>query len=419
VINLRTKSPTILRREPFGGSLFDPRRATQLEFDDEGYFFLERYVAAQGRLRLSHGEQQFIDRIHEECDFDRRQVRVVKQPALEGYEPADRLTYTAPTIVDFQITTYCDQGCPHCYAQSTSQGAHVSFENISHIMHQLAEMGVFQIALGGGEPLCHPDIKSILKLGKSLGLVCNLTTSGAHLNFDRYLMLKKYCGAVALSLEGVSHKYEKRRAQAFERFEKSLATLLNLNIKTVLQVTVDSENLSDLDEITDFCLRYPALYGVIFLAYKPVGRGQVFRSPLSVLRPGLATASLERALIKLGQVMRVGYDCCMAPGLVGTVGDDIIEGCSALRSSIGITADLDVVPCTFLPDRSLGNLSRDKLADLFAMRAERRNFIHLSQKNVEQNPTCASCGSKTSCHGGCPVMPLVNCRSNYLNMPAQ
>lgn len=75
------------------------------------------------------------------------------------------------------------------------------------VLDQLAEMGVFQVAIGGGEPLLHPDIIPILQYGKKLGLVINLTTSGAHLDFDRLMALKRYAGAVALSLEGVYSSY--------------------------------------------------------------------------------------------------------------------------------------------------------------------------------------------------------------------
>lgn len=91
-----------------------------------------------------------------------------------------------PELVDVKITDYCGysgsdvkdtQGrCFFCYQNSGLNGKHAERQNISGYFRELREMGVFEVVLGGGEPLSHPDFISILKDAKYYKLIPNFTT---------------------------------------------------------------------------------------------------------------------------------------------------------------------------------------------------------------------------------------------------
>lgn len=81
-----------------------------------------------------------------------------------------------PELVDIKITDYCSFGCSFCYQASTLQGKHAPMENIDFAIAQLAKAKVFEAALGGGDPLEHPDIVEILQKFKAAGIVPNFTT---------------------------------------------------------------------------------------------------------------------------------------------------------------------------------------------------------------------------------------------------
>ena len=410
----RNDYPLILRREPFGGSLFDAGEACQIEFDHAAYDFLRDHLVC-GREPTDDGQAALLGTIKGQLDLDSRRVtRVIDRmpPVL----PGTLHLFSAPTIIDFQITGRCLQECPHCYAASSPTAGHVPYEQIIPILDQMRDLGVFQLALGGGEPLLHPDIIRILHACQSRGMVCNLTTSGHGLGLRQLIALKRYCGAVGLSLEAVGPRYALTRKSGFAAFEQTLRLLLKTGIRTVLQVTLSNENLADVGSIVDFCLTVPALYGVIFLAYKPAGRGASFRSPLSSAPSASLGEALSEAFARLSPVMRVGYDCCLSPALFELVagGDkDVhgneIEGCSALRGSVGITADLNVVPCTFLPDLVLGNLRETPLTDLFAESPGRSAFLHDLEHQRNRLVACRDCPYGSACLGGCPQMSLVHC----------
>lgn len=83
-----------------------------------------------------------------------------------------------PESIDMKITDYCDMQCKFCHESSTKKGAHASTDTIFRAIEGL-QPGV-EIAIGGGNPLDHPFLESILTNLTNKGLVPNLTIHGSH-----------------------------------------------------------------------------------------------------------------------------------------------------------------------------------------------------------------------------------------------
>ncbi|MBI4702467.1 MAG: radical SAM protein [Deltaproteobacteria bacterium] len=415
--DLLHRLPLVLREEPFGGLLFSPRDAVHLELDRDGLGFVRDYLRGRAAA-CTAPERELVQRLQAELGGVVTPLTVeYRYPPGPGPYPFQ--VHAAPTLVDFQITERCTLGCPHCYASAVPEGEHVARGDIELVLRELRRNGVTQIALGGGEPLAHPDLAPVLELCHGCNLVPSLTTSGLLLDRDLLAALRSYCGAVALSLEGVGEQFSRRRHMSFGVFTERLERLLDAGIATVLQVTLSRENFAQLDEIVRFCLGYPALYGVVFLAYKEVGRGRGYHRVLAELPAAQVHGALGRAFAALSRRMRVGYDCCLTPAVAGAKDElalppgEPLEGCTALRSSIGVLPNLDVVPCTFARDVVVGNLRQQPLAEIWqGIQAER--FRQAMQRHAERDTGCASCASRWECLGGCPVFDLVACqrRSN-------
>ena len=411
--------PLLLRAERFGGVLFDPADATFVELDGPGFGVLQGYADTR-RPPADPSAAALLDAVAAEVSrLEDRAIRIVDAGLSTPDAPVP--TLTAPSLVDFQITEQCHLGCPHCYAASTPEGAHARLEDIELALAQIADVGAFQVALGGGEPLLHPGLERVLARCHALGIVPNLTTSGLHLSEGNLDLLAHYCGAVGLSLEGVGEDFDRCRVSGFTRFERVLDKLLARDIRVVLQVTLDARSFEQLDAIAAFCRSVHGLYGVIFLAFKPVGRGRGFGTPLAALPHAEVHAKLQRTFFSLAEVTRVGFDCCLTPGVTGT-GDafDVhaaayLEGCSALRSSIGLQPNLDVLPCTFTPEHVVGNLRNTPLSEIWAGLTTKRFRGHMADR-AGDNPRCSDCRKYSYCLGGCPVMDLVNCGRDYLGV---
>jgi radical SAM protein with 4Fe4S-binding SPASM domain len=212
----------------------------------------------------------------------------------------------------------------------------------------------------------------------------------------------------------VGESFGRRRHRPFEHFQQCLARLLDAGIATVLQVTLSAESLGELDDIVRLCQQHPQLYGVIFLAYKEVGRGAHYHHVLAARPAAEVHRALRAAFAALGDRIRVGYDCCLTPALVGIEPEwtfnegGELEGCSALRSSIGVLPSLDVVPCTFLPGASVGNLRRQSLRTIWQGAAAER-FRAGMARHLGEGVGCAECASRAACLGGCPAFALVGC----------
>lgn len=83
-----------------------------------------------------------------------------------------------PESIDLKVTDYCDAGCPFCHEQSTKRGIHATVPTIERIVSGLPS-GV-EIAIGGGNPLSHPDFAAILTMLRSRGLIANVTVHESH-----------------------------------------------------------------------------------------------------------------------------------------------------------------------------------------------------------------------------------------------
>lgn len=84
-----------------------------------------------------------------------------------------------PESLDCKITNYCDMGCKFCHEDSTTSGIHGDLNKLKSVLISLPA-GI-ELALGGGNPLSHPDLISFLKWAKDRGLICNLTVNQGHL----------------------------------------------------------------------------------------------------------------------------------------------------------------------------------------------------------------------------------------------
>lgn len=87
----------------------------------------------------------------------------------DGEEPKPEF----PESVDLKITNYCTVGCPYCHESSTPKGQHADWAQIRSRLMGLPA-GV-EIAIGGGDPMSHPDLGRLLSHLRQRGLVPNLT----------------------------------------------------------------------------------------------------------------------------------------------------------------------------------------------------------------------------------------------------
>lgn len=82
-----------------------------------------------------------------------------------------------PESFDLKITNQCDIGCVMCHEDSTPDGRHGDIINLPFLdsIHPFTE-----VAIGGGNPLSHPDLIPFLKALKERNIFANMTVNKVH-----------------------------------------------------------------------------------------------------------------------------------------------------------------------------------------------------------------------------------------------
>lgn len=94
---------------------------------------------------------------------------------------APEVAPTLPEQFDLKVTDYCDAGCAWCHEDSTRKGSHGDLAATLDLLRCL-NPGT-EVAIGGGDPLSHPDFARFVREARALGLVPSVTVNGRH--FDR------------------------------------------------------------------------------------------------------------------------------------------------------------------------------------------------------------------------------------------
>lgn len=88
-----------------------------------------------------------------------------------------------PESMDIKITNKCDMGCAFCHENSTPDGLHGDIMNLKFIETLLPYT---ELAIGGGNPLTHPDLIPFLEKCKALKLVPSMTINQYHFMKPEY-----------------------------------------------------------------------------------------------------------------------------------------------------------------------------------------------------------------------------------------
>lgn len=110
-----------------------------------------------------------------------------QRPVVERIAETDWMTgQSSPLVVEFDPTSACDLACPGCISGELLNKERFSRERVLSLTAEMIEAGVKAVILiGGGEPLSHPAIRTVLQMLGEAGVQIGITTNGTMI--DRYL----------------------------------------------------------------------------------------------------------------------------------------------------------------------------------------------------------------------------------------
>jgi radical SAM protein with 4Fe4S-binding SPASM domain len=301
-----------------------------------------------------------------------------------------------PELMDISITNWCDKGCTFCYKSSTRHGSHMALRDYKRVIDEAAEMGTFQVALGGGNPNQHPDFEEILDYTKLKGIVPNYTTNGRGLTKGILEATQRNCGAVAVSAY-----------PPYVETAETIRILADHKIKTNVHFIIDSESIDTaigwLRDPPEFLRTINAL---VFLNYKPSGR-KVFEERL--LRNSPRVDEFFKLATSPNAKLKVGFDACCVSGVFArtNASTSLVDACDAGRFSLYVSEDLRVYPCSFQSGLAAGDKLDDKnsLMDIWHNSKNVRSF-----RSYFASDRCGGCSQRKNCMNGCPIFDkLVVC----------
>lgn len=93
-----------------------------------------------------------------------------------------------PEQMDFKLTQWCDAGCAWCHEKSTPQGTHADVTRSLELLRTMPAGS--EIAIGGGDPLSHPEFERFVRGLRSFGMVPSVTVNGRHFERSRDMLEK-------------------------------------------------------------------------------------------------------------------------------------------------------------------------------------------------------------------------------------
>ncbi|GAA5022418.1 radical SAM protein [Kitasatospora paranensis] len=105
-------------------------------------------------------------------------------PDVAAVARGERLA--SPLVIDLDPTTVCDLACPECISSDVLNHGQIAKDRIVELAEELAGSGVRAVILiGGGEPLMHRAVGTVIETLHRAGIRLGLVTNGTQIH--RYL----------------------------------------------------------------------------------------------------------------------------------------------------------------------------------------------------------------------------------------
>lgn len=346
----------------------------------------------------------------------------------------------------WHITDECDQRCKHCYIfagenvpRTFSLHAKASenvckkpdamnweqmqdtFYNCLDFCEVYHRLPYFYIT--GGDPILHPDFWKLLGLMKEYSIPFTILGNPFHLTDDVCRRLKEYgCQKYQLSIDGMRETHDWfRKPGSFDITLEKIGCINRAGIRSVIMTTVSGTNIDEVPDIIDAVVAAGANV-FAFARYCPTSDENVhWTFPLHAEASEEKNTGIEplryRKLLadcdrKFKEYEAAGcqtyfnkkdhlwtlyeYETGAFKIPENTEKEMIYGGCNCGNCHLTILPTGDVYACRRVQNSKVGNVSRDRLADVWVCEMERYREYTKFEK-------CSKCELLAFCRG-CPAV---------------
>ena len=294
-----------------------------------------------------------------------------------------------PLHMVWLATNACNARCLHCSSASSKRMPdELRTEEVYNLIDQLANCGVVDFAISGGEPLLRRNIFRIIAHAKSRRLSVGLGSNGAKFGREQAKELADAgLDRLQISLDGLEPIYDELRRWPglFGRAVAAIATAQEVGVRTHVCMTINKLNSDQLEVVAHFV----ASLGVTRMnvsRFVPTGRGAD-----TIDLPDHAWEGIVRRVQALKESLRFRMDLTTHLAQQVLVDPDAaatpcFAGCQAGSGQGCVTANGTVLPCVLLPV-PLGNIRHRQFAELWA----ELQVIQSSRTRHQLSGRCGAC----------------------------
>lgn len=334
-------------------------------------------------------------------------------PLEDEVRPIDRKT--RPIYAVWEVTLRCDLACSHCGSRAgRARPDELSTEQCFDLVRQMAELGVKEVTLIGGEAYLREDWTDLIAEVRRRGMDCTMTTGGRALTPERARAAKQAgLMSVSISLDGLEESHDQLRGVngSFSAALASMKNLRDVGIPVSVNTQINKLTYRHLPELLELMIANRVHAWQLQMTV-PMGRAaddpDVMLQPYDLLEvyPQLA-ALLPRAKeggVRVFPGNNVGYFGPYEHLLRAHMPRGHGGSCGAGRGTLGIEADGTIKGCPSLQtqDWGGGNILDNTLQDIW----ERSSRLRYTRDRTVNDlwGYCRDCYYADECRSGCSWM---------------
>jgi radical SAM protein with 4Fe4S-binding SPASM domain len=346
----------------------------------------------------------------------RRRLPVIGKPASKHFpladesRPIDRAT--RPFYAVWEVTLRCDLTCRHCSSRAgRARDDELTSPEALDLVEQLADLGVEEITLIGGEAYLRDDWLVLLAEIRRRGMRCTMVTGGRSFTSERAKAAADAgLQSLSVSVDGMSASHDALRGVRGS-FDAALVALGNARTAG-LQVTANTQvgrlNKRDVPDL------FERLIAAGIAAWQPqitVPMGRAADEPELLLQPyemldvipmlARLKARADSAGVVFWPGNNVGYYGPHEESLRDSLPDCHRGSCGAGRAAVGIESNGNIKGCPSLPSEDYvgGNVREAPLKDIWERAPPLRFTRHRTALDLWGH--CRTCYYAEECLGGC------------------
>jgi mycofactocin radical SAM maturase len=301
----------------------------------------------------------------------------------------------APICLTWEITYACNLRCVHCLSSSGRRAPdELTTAEATRLIDDWAEMRVFYINVGGGEPMVRPDFFALMEHAVGRGVGVKFSTNGSRIDAAaaRWVASTDYLD-VQISLDGVDAEVNDaiRGDGSYANARNAMDLLAAEGFPFKLNHVVTRRSVDALHRLHELAVGYGAQLRLTRL--RPSGRG------LQVWEQLRLTQAQNR---RLYEWLRAHPDVLTGDSFfhLSALGEplDGLNMCGAGRIVCCVDPRGDVFACPFVlvDEFRAGNVRSRSFAEIW-----RDSPLFHRLRGEQVGGGCQSCGAYERCHGGC------------------